>query len=130
MIRYAAVQSDLPPLTEDEKHDAFEWLRRLAVKDGGPHEAYVAMREWSELKAALSETAPVDSSARAVAYAIRAHSDGSLFPEICPVGYTMFDHRMEAMRQHSWVVNGKAEIVPLYAAPLPDGNSRQSGGKR
>ncbi len=38
----------IPPTTQREKHDAFEWLRTQAEHE---HYAYVALREWAELKA-------------------------------------------------------------------------------
>lgn len=39
---------ELPPLTEREKHDAFEWLRELGMRTDSPRHAYVALRAWQE----------------------------------------------------------------------------------
>ena len=42
----------LPPLTEAQKHHAFEWLRQEAMHN---QSAYVAFRAWAELKVSQSE---------------------------------------------------------------------------
>lgn len=52
-----------------------------------------------------------------VAYVIQATSDGSIRDEIAPVGYTMFDRRLAALKDDPWVKNGGAKVVPLYLAP-------------
>lgn len=62
--------------------------------------------------------APQSSTAEPVAWAMRTKSDGSFFSEIVPVGYSMFNDRMEKLRAEPWVKCGRAEIVPLYAAPI------------
>lgn len=58
------------------------------------------------------------SSAEPVAYAVRTKSDGSFFSEIAPVGYTMFNDRLAELKDQPWVKCGRAEIVPLYEAPV------------
>lgn len=55
-----------------------------------------------------------EPESKPVAYALRSKDDGSLFDSIVPVGYATFDARMERFRKEPWVVNGRAEIVPLY----------------
>lgn len=50
----------LPPLTDAEKAQAFEWLRSLAMSTRSATStrlAYIALREWSDLKALHSESA-------------------------------------------------------------------------
>ena len=56
-IRCDEKKEGLPPPTEAEKHDAFEWLRTFAMDTQDrtvAHHAYVAFRDWCELKSAVS----------------------------------------------------------------------------
>lgn len=48
-----------------------------------------------------------------VGWGIRA-VDGSLFQSIAPLGWSTMDKELAKLKAHSWVVNGRAEVVPLY----------------
>ena len=49
-----------------------------------------------------------------VAYVVRSRSDGSFFDRIAPINYIEFKDRLDKLRAEPWVVNGSADIVPLY----------------
>ena len=61
-----------------------------------------------------------DAAPEPVAYGICSLSDGGLGAEIAPVAWSTFPQRMEKLRADKWVIAGRAEIVPLYAAPPQD----------
>lgn len=59
---------------------------------------------------------PTSGNNEPVAYAVRVKSDGSFFPTIAPVNYLMFKERMKVFEEENWVIDGRAEIVPLFLA--------------
>lgn len=62
-----------------------------------------------------------------VAYVVRALSDGSICSEIAPVNYLMHDYDLEKLKNDPWVVNGKAEIVPLYLSAVSETEEKRYG---
>lgn len=68
---------------------------------------------------------PAQAQEAPVAFTLRSRSDGSYFRDgIAIVGYTDFDERMFALKEHPWVEAGRASVVPLYAHPAPSAEQR------
>lgn len=63
---------ELPPLTDAEKHDAFEWLRNLGLSTGpNARLAYVALRAWQEERRTPPSAAPCSMSGIYVASRVK-----------------------------------------------------------
>jgi len=68
--------------------------------------------EWRKFDEAL---AIMRREREPVAYTLQSTHDGSiLFQILAPVGWHNFDETLGLLKDHPWVKNERAEIVPLY----------------
>lgn len=137
-MRDAAFQKQMSPEEQDVQNEtvpspatndgarALEALADIADAMNLPLSESVTVAQMRDHILKLVQTTPSETPQKPVAWAIRAKRDGSISEEVAPVGWTSFDKRMEQMKQHSWVVNDVAEIVPLYlgAASVPSATPR------
>ena len=71
--------------------------------------------QWADFKALIQKALRDDGPKyEIVAYVVRSRSDGSFFDRIAPINYIEFKDRLDELRAEPWVVNGSADIVPLY----------------
>jgi hypothetical protein len=83
-----------------------------------PNDRFAFSLSLQEAEAAIR--ALPQRSVEPVGYVMQAKKDGSIGKEIAPVKWSTFEKELAKIKAHPWVVNGVAEVIPLYAHPPAD----------